>query len=102
MCPGGLKLVSATTGTGATRRLEIVRRSGRPPDLADVSQGEWPLRGDTVEELGSCQPLAGLIQSGPGDRSGSDDGGTPRPAGCAVLRVLARTACAGEAPAAID
>src|SRR5205807_8883840 len=52
--------------------------------------------------VGSCQTLAGLIQSGPGDRSGSDDGGTPRPAGCAVLRVLARTACAGEAPAAID
>src|SRR5437764_14472440 len=64
-----------------------------------LSAYSWP---DTVEEVGSCQPLAGLIQSGPGDRSGSDDGGTPRPAGCAVLRVLARTACAGEAPAAID
>src|SRR5438309_1764642 len=57
---------------------------------------------DTVEEVRSCQRLAGLIQSGPGDRSWSHDGGTPRPAGCAVLRVLARTTCAGEALAAVD
>src|ERR1700719_4597651 len=32
----------------------------------------------------------------------ADDGGTPRPAGRALLRVLARTACAGEALAALD
>src|SRR5258707_5759947 len=56
----------------------------------------------SVEEVRSCRRLAGLIQSGPEDRSGSHDGGTPRPTGCAVLRVLARTPCAGEALAAVD
>src|ERR1700730_14791386 len=53
---------------------------------------EWPLSADTVEEVGSCRRLAGLIQSGPGDRSGSDDGRTRRPAGrCrATIRVRGR------------
>src|SRR5258707_14213933 len=37
-----------------------------------------------------------------GARGEVDDGGTPRPAGRPVLRVLARTACAGRASAALD
>src|SRR5207248_500057 len=61
-----------------------------------------PVLPDSVEEVRSCRRWAELIQSGPGDRSECDDGGTPRPAGCAVLRVLARTTCAGEALAAVD
>src|ERR1051325_9180624 len=57
---------------------------------------------DSVEEVRSCRRWAELIQSGPGDRSAFDDGGTSRPAGCAVLRVLAGRTCAGEALAAVD
>src|SRR5215207_7982590 len=45
---------------------------------------------------------AGLIPSGAGTGVKANDGGTPRPAGRPVLRVLARTACAGKAPAALD
>src|SRR5947207_11081928 len=93
---------STSRSTMQTDRLAIELNSSADPSKSTPHGDEGRVWGDTVEEVGSCQTLAGLIQSGPGDRGGSDDGGTPRPAGCAVLRVLARTACAGEAPAAID
>ena len=44
-----------------------------------------PVLPDSVEEVRSCRRLVWLIQSGPGYRSGLDDGGTPHPAGGAVL-----------------
>src|SRR5882762_1407963 len=43
-----------------------------------------------------------LIQSGLGNWSTADDGGTSERAGRPVLRVFTRTTRAGEAPAAID
>src|ERR1051325_11547350 len=72
--------------------------------LAEIQVGgcSLPVLPDCVEEVRSCRRFVWLIQSGPGDRSAFDDGGMPRPAGGAVLSVLARTTCAGEALIAVD
>src|SRR5436190_19216823 len=61
-----------------------------------------PLSADCVEQIGSCRGTAAVIQSGPGDWSAADDGGTSERAGRSVLRVFARTSCASGASTAID
>ena len=43
------------------------------------------LRGDCVEKVRHCLGLSVLIQSGPGDWSTADDGGTSERAGSSVL-----------------
>src|SRR5436190_16716813 len=60
-----------------------------------------PLSADCVEQIGSCRGTAAAIQSGPGDWSAADDGGTSERAGRSVLRVFARTSCASGASTAI-
>src|ERR1051325_10448801 len=80
----------------------LARRICRGPISLCAPEKKRPLWYDSVEEVRSCRRWAELIQSGPGDRSAFDDGGTSRPAGCAVLRVLAGRTCAGEALAAVD
>src|SRR5438874_5729637 len=63
---------------------------------------ELPLSADCVEKIGSCRGTAAVIQSGPGDWSAADDGGTSERAGRSVLRVFARASCASGASTAID
>src|SRR5690242_6612444 len=61
--PPSIGSFCSTTSAHRSRmaiRLERVRRQSLP---------------DSVEEVRSCRRLVWLIQSGPGDRSGSDDGG---------------------------
>src|SRR5437762_6840605 len=70
------------------------------PILSASAEEPRPL--PDVEKIGSGRGTAAVIQSGPGDWSAADDGGTSERAGRSVLRVFARTSCASGASTAID
>src|SRR6516164_11668533 len=80
-------------------RMEGQRMAAYSPDALDPRRcAGWLLWGDCVEKGGIGR---GIISHH--DSWGAvDDGGEASPSGRVVLRVLTRTTCAGEAPAAVD